>query len=534
MGSSNTSLITNNDQNNRDYSTISRANETGYLSDGRSVSSDETCGNRFRFFSPDYEDLEGNIDDDDALTTSISKEISHLLYYSVPITITFCMEYLLAVTSLFILGHLGKASDLASASLAVMTFNITGLAVIEGMSSALDTLCPQAFGAQKYTRVGLYFQRCTAMILIAAIPICISWWTCEKWLQYLVPEKDLLANVQVFLRITSLALPGLIFFETGKRFVQAQGIFDASTWVLVFNVPLNIVISIFLTKRYGFVGAPIAITITYWLMAIILFLYCLFFVPTTKQCWYPVLESSFHLKRVFSNWGPIWRLAFPGLVMIESEYLSFEVLTVMSTHFGVRAIAAQSVIANLGSLIYQIPFAMGCVVATRIANYIGSGLLRNAGTTVKASWLLGAIIGITNCLLIMFGKRWLCLLFTRDKEIIEVAARALPILALNQLCDGLATFNAAILRAQGRQALGGLINVINYYFIALPLSYWFAFGPLHLELKGLWYGCGVGIFLMALCLMACVRKSNWGEILQNFIEREEREAEIDMDSIATG
>ncbi|SCV05589.1 LANO_0H10814g1_1 [Lachancea nothofagi CBS 11611] len=513
----------------------------GYVSDGRSVGSDEVHMSRFRLMSPDIEDPE-NADLTELSSplaaqmnaTTLKHEARVILSKSGPLTMTFFMEYSMTVTSLFVVGHFGTSEHLASASLAAMTFNITGLAVIEGMATSLDTFCAQAYGAQKYTKVGLYFQRCTAMIAIAAIPISLFWWTSAFWLRFVIPEHQLLDDAQSFLQVTSFGLPGLILFETGKRYVQAQGFYDAGTWVLAIAVPLNILISIVLTKSSGYIGAPTALAITDWLMALILFIYCRYFEPSTRNCWYPFNASWHHFKHVFQHWGTMWSLAFPGLVMIESEYLSFEVLTIMSTHFGVEAIAAQSVVANVGSLIYQVPFAMGCVVSTRIAAYIGMENMRNAKTTVKASYYIAFFAGILNCLILLLGNKWLARLFTKNEEVIVIAYHIMPILAINQLYDSVATFGAAILRSQGRQSLGGVLNVVGYYFIGLPLSGWFAFGPLQLGLKGLWYGCGVGILVLAISSSICVYKSNWTKIHNDFLAREDDEMEVDLLSVDTG
>ncbi|SCU87884.1 LADA_0E06788g1_1 [Lachancea dasiensis] len=512
----------------------------GYVSDGRSVSSSEVHMSRFRLMSPDLEDPENAdlAELNDPMGpgmghTTVGHETRFMLTQSIPLTMTFFMEYSLTVTSLFVVGHFGTSENLASASLAAMTFNITGLAVIEGMATSLDTFCAQAFGAQRFAKVGLYFLRCTAMIAMVSIPVAIFWWTSASWLKYVIPEHQLLADAQLFLQITSFGLPGLILFETGKRFVQSQGFYDAGTWVLALVVPLNILISIVLTKNLGYIGAPMALAITDWLMAIILFIYCRYFEPSVGKCWYPFNASWRHFKHLFEHWGVMWSLAFPGLVMIESEYLSFEVLTIMSTHFGVEAIAAQSVVANVGSLIYQIPFAMGCVVSTRISSYVGMENLKGAKTVVKSAYCVAAGAGLASCLVLLLGNRHFAMLFTKNQDVIDIASHLMPILAVNQLYDSLATFGAAILRSQGRQGVGGVLNVVGYYFIGLPLSGWFAFGPLQLGLKGLWYGCGVGILTLATASSICVYMSDWRRIHDEFLAREGDEEGADLLSIDT-
>ncbi|AMD19215.1 HBR314Cp [Eremothecium sinecaudum] len=514
---------------NKNTTTYQSIAECGYESDGRSVSSADLTSTRFRLLTATSSDEQ--LDDDG--TTTTSDEVRFILKNSLPITLTFFMEYSMTIISLFIIGHLRCASELASASLAVMTYNITGLSVIEGLASSLDTFCSQAYGAQKYSKVGLYFLRCSAMIIVASVFLIGPWWYSSIWLGYLIPEKNLLGHVQQYLRIMTAGIPGIVLFETGKRYLQAQGHFKPSTYVLVIVVPVNILLVTLFTKWFGFVGAPVGIVISQWLMALLLLTYALYFIPQTSQCWYPFTDSWFHFKRVFSNWRPMCRLAFPGLMMIEAEYLSFEVLTIMSTYFGVKAIAAQTVIANIGSLVYQIPFAMGCVVSTRIANHIGMSLPRNAKTAVKATYYVSCLVGVGNLLLIALFNKPLARMFTKDEEVIELAHSVSYILALNQLYDAFTTFGTAILRGQGRQRLGGVWNIIAYYFFAIPLSGWLAFGPLHMELIGLWLGCGAGILLLSVVFSWYIYSSSWDNIVRDFLQREAEDLEIDIESMAS-
>ncbi|GMF80767.1 unnamed protein product [[Candida] boidinii] len=109
-----------------------------------------------------------------AIETSFATEFFTLLKYSVPLVITFLLQFSLTVASVFSVGRLGK-SELAAVSLASMTANISAYGIIQGISTCLDTLCPQAYGRGDYRSVGLQFFRCTILLLIIYIPIYIFW-----------------------------------------------------------------------------------------------------------------------------------------------------------------------------------------------------------------------------------------------------------------------------------------------------------------------------------------------------------------------
>ncbi|KAH3679915.1 hypothetical protein WICMUC_000658 [Wickerhamomyces mucosus] len=482
-----------------------------YESDGYSVS------------IPSSYDERSLVDSLDEVPLSFVEEFSQILKSSIPLSITFFFEYLLAVSSLFVIGHLGSA-ELASASLAVMTFNITGMAVFEGMATCLDTYCSQAFGAGKLIKVGIYFQRCTLLLFFVSVPIMLFWVFSKSFLQFIVPQKDLLELTQLYLRVLCLGTPGLILFETGKRYLQAQKIFHASTYVLFFCLPLNIIMNYTFIGIWGFIGAPIAIVFTYWIMAGSLLAYVYFI--DGSQCW-----GGFS-PRAWKHWDNMLKLAIPGLVMIESEYLSFEILTVMASHFGIESLAAQSIISNIGSLVYQFPFAIASAISTRVAIYIGSGSIKSSKISVRISFLVALITGIIIASSILIFKRQFAILFSSDEEVLKLAVNSMPILAINQIPDTFNIISAAVLRSQGRQKVGSIFNVIAYYVIALPLAYILSF-KYGFEISGLWMGLGAGILFLAVAEVVCVIRTNWKEVIEETQKREEDEYEYIIDDNST-
>ncbi len=77
------------------------------------------------------------------------------------------------------------------------------------------------------------------------------------------------------------------------------------------------------------------------------------------------------------------RLALPGLLMVEAEFLAFEILTLASSYFSTTHLAAQSVLSTLTALTFQIPFPISIAASTRVANLIGATLSDAAKTSAK-------------------------------------------------------------------------------------------------------------------------------------------------------
>lgn len=170
--------------------------------------------------------------------TTWRRETQVIAKYSAPLMLTFLLQYSLTVASIFTLGHLGK-EELGAVSLASMTANITGYAVYQGLATSLDTLCAQAYGSGKKKLVGLQMQRMVFFLWVITIPIGLIWIFAEEILVKIVPEREVARMAGQYLKIVVLGTPGYALFESGKRYVQAQGLFSASLYVLIVCAPLN-------------------------------------------------------------------------------------------------------------------------------------------------------------------------------------------------------------------------------------------------------------------------------------------------------
>ena len=425
------------------------------------------------------------------IQTTWQREAKVLGRYSLPLMVTFVLQYSLTVASIFTVGHIGTA-ELGAVSLASMSANITGYAIYQGLATSLDTLCAQAYGSGRKKLVGLQMQRMIYFLWAITIPIAVIWVLAERILLFIVPEPKVAELAGLYLKVVLAGAPGYACFESGKRFVQAQGLFSASLYVLVFCAPFNAFMNwLFVWKlKMGFIGAPIAVAITDNLLPLGLFLYVRFFSKHGMSCW-----NGF-TRKAFQNWVPMIKLALPGVIMVEAEVLAFELLTFASSYFGITVLAAQSVLATLTSLTFQIPFPLSIAASTRVANLIGATLADAAKTSARVAFVAAVIVGILNVTLLSALKDYIPKLFTDDEEVVRIVSEILPLGAAFQLFDALAANCNGILRGLGRQEIGGYVQLFCYYVIAMPISMGTAFG-LHWGLWGLWTGVAIALGLVA-------------------------------------
>ena len=67
-------------------------------------------------------------------------------------------EHSIIMSSVISIGHISTIA-LAAATIGFMTANVTGLSIIQGMASALDTVLPSAWTSGQPRLVGLWTQR---------------------------------------------------------------------------------------------------------------------------------------------------------------------------------------------------------------------------------------------------------------------------------------------------------------------------------------------------------------------------------------
>ncbi|KAL6706080.1 hypothetical protein ACN47E_006182 [Coniothyrium glycines] len=438
---------------------------------------------------PDPAALEGLLDQDGTVTeasTTAGYEAKLLLRYSLPLMGTYLLQYSFSLVTIFVVGHIGT-DELGAVSLATMTANITGLAIYEGLATSLDTLCAQAYGSGRKEMVGLHLQRMILFMLAVTIPIGAIWLTSGWILAALVPEKELAHLAGRYLSMLLAGAPGYAIFEAGKRFTQAQGLFNASLFVLLIATPVNILLNyIFVfVLNWDLTGAALATVISNNLLPLLLWTYVWFVNPHSLQCW-----GGFS-KAAFTNWGPMAKLAIPGIVMVETEWLAFDILTFSTSYLSTAHLAAQSIVMTLAVAVYHIPFSVGVAVSTRLGNLIGGGSLKAARTATRTYILTFLVIGLIDFIFLTALRNVLPKAFTSDPEVVSIVATVLPLLAAFQFADSTTALVNALLRGLGKQKVGGWCNLFVYYVIAVPLALFLCFTK-DLKLVGLWAGCAVG------------------------------------------
>lgn len=453
------------------------------------------------------------------ITTTYRREIAVLLHSSIPVSLAFLLQYSLVVASVFCVGHIGK-NELSAVSVAAMVANICGYGIFQGLATSLDTLATQAFGRKDYEMVGIHTQQCTMIMFLVSIPIAFIWIFSRPIFEYLVPEKELAILASRYLNVLIWGVPGYIVFEVSKHYLQAQGIFHASTYVLIICAPINLILNYVLVWNkhigLGFIGAPIAVITTDYLMALLSILYVIY--VDGMQCWHGLSSDSVR------NWGYMAQLGLAGVLTLETEWLAFELLTFAAARLGTTELATQTILATVAVLAYQIPMSMGIAASTRVGNLVGAKLGTAAIIASNTYIFASAIFGTMNCIILYATRNVVGKLFSSDSDVIKLVADVLPITALYQINDCISAVTGGVLRGQGRQKISGYINLILYYGLALPLGIYLAF-PMGWRLYGIWTGIVVALIFVSGLQIYFAVTANWDEVVRFAQEDEDEDIE---------
>lgn len=194
---------------------------------------------------------------------------------------------------------------------------------------------------------------------------------------------------------------------------------------------------------------------------------------------------------VWRGWGPMLSLAIPSWLMIEAEVLAWELMTLISSHLGATELAAQAAISTLSDFAFQVSFSIAVAGGTHIAYLVGSGFLQRAATAAKVMVISSFGAGMANMLVIIALRGVIPGLFTDIGEVWHYIYFLLPLGAVLQIPDAVATSLNSLLRAVGRPDLGSYVQLSIYYLVGLPLGITFAF-VLDWSIFGLWCGIFVG------------------------------------------
>ncbi|KAL0911380.1 hypothetical protein M5K25_019516 [Dendrobium thyrsiflorum] len=424
--------------------------------------------------------------------------------FSVPMILANMSYYGIPLVSVMFAGHLGDI-ELAGATLGNSWFTVTGIALMVGLSGALETLCGQGYGARSYNLLGIYMQSSAMISAIFSVIVSILWYYTEPVLIFLHQEPQVAKLAALYVKYL---IPGLFaygFIQCILRFCQTQSVVIPLVLFSVVPLILHVGLAYFLANviGFGFKGTSLSASISLWVSFLMLAIYVKF-------------SSNFNFTwggfsvEAFQHVIPSLKLAIPSAVMVCFEYWVFEFLVLLAGLMpnSERSTSLIAMCVNTESITYMITYGFSAAVSTRVSNEIGSGNIKNAKNAVVVTLKLSIFLATAVVLLLNVGHDLWASFFSTNSEIIRQFGYLTPLLTMSVLFDSAQGVLSGVARGCGWQHLAAWTNLVAFYLIGLPLACLFGF-KMKLYGKGLWMGLICGLFCQASTLLVITLRTKW-------------------------
>ncbi|KAJ7555243.1 hypothetical protein O6H91_05G028100 [Diphasiastrum complanatum] len=435
---------------------------------------------------------------------AIIVEARKQLWLAFPMISVYLMQYALTIVSISFCGHLGKL-ELASASIAQSVASVFGYYVLLGMASVLETYCGQAYGAKRYHLLGVYLQRSLIILYISCIPLSLVFLRMEKVLNVLGQAPDIAQKAGEYASWLLPSLYGSALLQPLVKFLQAQSLVFPMAVTSAFALAFHFLLCwlIIYEMHWGFTGAALATSISFWINAGLLLLYVVF----SQRC---RLTWNGFTKDALRDLKPFIKLSLYSTVMLCLEFWYFEILVMLSGLLPnpELELSALSICLSTVTLNYMIPFGLSAAASTRVSNELGAGNTKSAKLAIYVALSISLVQACAISTSILLVRKVWGYIFSSEQQVVQYVARLLPFLAVSTMMDGMQGILSGVLRGCGRQELGAAINFVVFYGVGVPIGATLAFA-LKFGGSGIYMGLVSGLSVQTLTMFIVSFTIDW-------------------------
>ncbi|XP_074270118.1 protein DETOXIFICATION 40-like isoform X2 [Silene latifolia] len=441
-------------------------------------------------------------------------EMKYLIPLAGPAIVVYLLNNVISVSTQIFCGHLGNL-ELAAASLGNTGIQVLAYGLMLGMGSAVETLCGQAYGANKYDMLGIYMQRSTILLTVTAIPLTMVYIFSKDILLILGEPEDIASMAQIF--ILGL-IPQIFAYACNfpiQKFLQAQSIVFPSAYISVAALVFHIFASWFVMFKlgWGLLGASLVLSFSWWIIVVAQFVYIVCN-SRFKYTWTGFSSSA------FSGLWPFLKLSTSSAVMLCLETWYFQILVLIAGLFDNAQLALDSlsVSMSISGWVFMISLGFNAAASVRVSNELGARHPKSASFSVVAVTAMSSIIALICAILVIIFRYQLSYIFTGGTEVSNAVAELSPYLAISMLLNGVQPVLSGVAVGCGWQTFVAYVNVGCYYVVGIPLGVLLGF-YFNLGVKGLWGGMIGGTIIQTLILLWVTYRTDWEKEVEKAVQR---------------
>ena len=198
------------------------------------------------------------------------------------------------------------------------------------------------------------------------------------------------------------------------------------------------------------------------------------------------------------------RLGVPIGAQHVLEFGAFALVALMMGWMGTEQMAGHQVAINLAALTFMVPLGVGDAGSVLVGHAVGRGDPEGTRGAARAAFACGVtFMALAGAVFLAFPEE-LAGYYSRDLEVVSVAAVLIPIAGVFQVFDGTQVVAGGVLRGLGDTRAPMVANLLGYWLVGIPVSFYLGFktglGP-----AGLWWGLVLGLGLVGTSLLIRVR-----------------------------
>ncbi|HVK30933.1 MAG TPA: MATE family efflux transporter [Burkholderiaceae bacterium] len=400
-----------------------------------------------------------------------------------------------------------SATDLAALAVGAAAY-ITVFIGLMGVVLAVAPIVGQLYGAKRLHAAGEQLHQAVWLALGLALPGCLLLAFPQPFLALSDASPEVAGRLRGYLLAIACALPAGLLFAAYRGFNNAvsrpKAVMVLQLSGLVIKVPLAalLVHGAGPIPALGVVGCGASTAIVMW---------CLVFIA-----WQVMRRDAFYAPFAIFGHGlkpPHWpaiasqlKLGVPmgGSVLIEVT--GFASMAFFISRFGATPVAGHQIAANLVSLLFMVPMALGNATSTVAAQSVGAGALRDARRVAWHGIEFTALVALVLGTLLFFTREGVVRLYTNDEVIVAAALPLLAWVVLFHFADAMQIASAFVLRAWRIATVPLVIYATSIWGLGVGGGYALAFNlsgnvPVALHgARGFWIASTAGLAAAALGL----------------------------------
>ena len=412
-----------------------------------------------------------------------------LLVQASPLIASFLLDVLGDIITLTYAGNYTKdlahrSSIFAGIALSNVLANVTGVSMMYGMGSVLETVASQHNGARRFKEVGFALQRSVLVLAAMSLFIAPLWYFAGDLCRLAGIDPLACDTAETFLRIRLLVLPAIVLHISFEFYTMAVGVFLPSMYSGVVYNSVLLLINYLSINVYGLGHECLAYSLVFSMYVSVLFQIgiSLLYSRVRRTLQRPSWEA-------LNEWGEFVSLGVSATVMLCSEWWAYEIMALMAAELGADSLSAESILIQTEYLAFIFPLCIGYAITSVVGNSLGSGDIALSKLIGKHALYIILVVEVVIGLgVFILSPPWISFII-EDNQVRLIAHNAVPLLSYYAFMDCFQGVASGVLKGAGKQFIGAVLNVISFYVLALPMAAVFGFV----------FGWGVNGLLMGFC-----------------------------------